>query len=279
MAAKKIKKLDDLTPQRLNANAGTQRGRGMLERSMGEVGFLGAMTAAADGEVFAGSKRLEVAGEVFADVEPIIVESDGTRPIVVVRTDVPNADDPRAVRAGILDNRVAEVSMDWDPDVFRVLSAEQPEALAGLWTDAELSFLMGSEMGDLADAPDPDHYSRKVESPVYVPRDPVPPPIADLYTDAKVDELLADIAASGLPEDVRLFLSAAAARHRVFNYQRIAEYYAHADAETQDHMERSALVIIDFGKAIENGFVELSDRLTELVGENTWRPKTSQPSS
>lgn len=148
MAGKKIKQLADLTPQVRNANRGTERGRGMLERSMGEVGFLGAMTVAADGEVFAGSKRLEVAGEVFSDVEPIVVESDGTRPIVVVRTDIPNADDPRAVRAGILDNRVAEVSMDWDPAVFAALAAEHPEALAGLWSDAESAAILGGGLVD-----------------------------------------------------------------------------------------------------------------------------------
>ena len=51
----------------------------------------------------------------------------------------------------------------------------------------------------------------------------------------------------------------AAYRHTKFNYKNIAEYYAHANKEMQGLMEDSALVIIDFDKAIENGYVKLSE--------------------
>ena len=67
-----------------------------------------------------------------------------------------------------------------------------------------------------------------------------------------------------MTEEVRDFLQYAATRHVVFNYQNIAEFYAHADKETQELMERSALVIIDFDKAIENGFVEMSKDISKL---------------
>ncbi len=49
----------------------------------------------------------------------------------------------------------------------------------------------------------------------------------------------------------------------VFDYEQIAEYYAHAPAEVQELMERSALVIVDFGRAIEDGFVRLNQELKE----------------
>ena len=57
----------------------------------------------------------------------------------------------------------------------------------------------------------------------------------------------------------------AAERHTIFNFRQIAEYYCHADAKLQDLMERSGLVIIDFHKAIEYGFVHLTERLGQLV--------------
>ena len=50
-----------------------------------------------------------------------------------------------------------------------------------------------------------------------------------------------------------------------FNYSNIAEYYAHADKELQEMMEDLALVIIDFNKAIADGYVEFSDKMREIV--------------
>ena len=40
-----------------------------------------------------------------------------------------------------------------------------------------------------------------------------------------------------------------------FNYEKIANYYAHATPDIQKLMEDSALVIIDYDKAIERGFL------------------------
>ena len=62
-------------------------------------------------------------------------------------------------------------------------------------------------------------------------------------------------------------LREAAARHIVFNYERMADYYAHASPEMQSLMEDSALVIIDFEKAIDDGFVRLCQDLKEQYRE------------
>jgi hypothetical protein len=56
-------------------------------------------------------------------------------------------------------------------------------------------------------------------------------------------------------------LQQAAQRHTVFDYENIAEFYAHAEPEIQELMERSALVIIDFNQAIENGYIQLSEQI------------------
>jgi hypothetical protein len=48
------------------------------------------------------------------EVEPIVVESDGSRPVIVVRTDIPNADDPRAKRLSVAANQIAKT--DYNPD-------------------------------------------------------------------------------------------------------------------------------------------------------------------
>ena len=53
----------------------------------------------------------------------------------------------------------------------------------------------------------------------------------------------------------------------MFNYRKIAEYYANADKEMQKLMENSALVIIDYENAVANGYVKLSERLKEMCSE------------
>ena len=47
----------------------------------------------------------------------------------------------------------------------------------------------------------------------------------------------------------------------MFNYEKIADYYAHSSKEMQHLMERSALVIVDFEKAVQYGYVKLCDEI------------------
>jgi hypothetical protein len=56
-----------------------------------------------------------------------------------------------------------------------------------------------------------------------------------------------------------MFLVDAARRHTVFNYEKIADYYANSSKDMQQFMERSGLVIIDFEKAIEYGYVKICE--------------------
>ena len=101
-------------PQQKNANKHTEHGTRLLEKSITQDGFIDAQTAAADGEIFSGSARLELSEDKFAGVEPIVVHSDGKRPIIVVRDDIPSADDPRARRLSIAANQIG--ATDWNPD-------------------------------------------------------------------------------------------------------------------------------------------------------------------
>lgn len=126
--------------------------------------------------------------------------------------------------------------------------------------------LLGIEDFVIDMSEDDEVYTRKVESPIYEPSGEKPV-VSMLYDTAKTDELLNEIEESNLPLDVKLFLKLAAHRHTKFNYRNIAEYYAHATPEEQNLMEKSALVIIDFEKAIELGFAKLSKDLLSIAGE------------
>ena len=79
--------------------------------------------------------------------------------------------------------------------------------------------------------------------------------------------LLAEIDASGVSEEQKEMLRVCAYRHAVIHFDLMAEYYAHQSPEMQDLMENNALVIIDYDKALERGFVEMTSRLQNLIPE------------
>jgi len=105
-------------------------------------------------------------------------------------------------------------------------------------------------------------YSSKIETPIYEPKNKKPH-ILELVDKEKTRRLTREIENSNLPADEKTFLIDAAQRHLVFNYEKIADYYAHSNIEVQSLMEKSALVIIDFEKAIELGYVRLCEEIKQ----------------
>lgn len=106
-------------------------------------------------------------------------------------------------------------------------------------------------------------YTRKVESPIYTPKREKPH-ILSLCDAEKTKRLIREIEKSNVTKEEKEFLILAAYRHTVFNYSRIADYYASSNKEMQELMEKSALVIIDFEKSIEYGFTKLEKKLESL---------------
>lgn len=107
-------------------------------------------------------------------------------------------------------------------------------------------------------------YTIKTNIPQYEPSG-TPPPLSSLVDMSKFYELKKDIDNSNIPNDVKTFLRIAAMRHCVFNYSKIADYYANANKEVQELMEKSALVIIDIDDAIANGYVRLSGDIANII--------------
>lgn len=103
-------------------------------------------------------------------------------------------------------------------------------------------------------------YSTKIEAPIYEPKNKKPH-ILEIYDKSKTTRLIREIDNSSLPIEEKNFLIDAARRHTIFNYEKIADYYSHSSKEMQYFMEKSALVIIDFEKAIQYGYVKLCDEI------------------
>lgn len=147
------------------------------------------------------------------------------------------------------------------------------------WDDAELSEelnkILDINMADFGFKDEPisnvldkqeDKYTQKTDIPQYEVTGEKPKE-SELVDTSKRDYLVQEIKKANLPEDVKKFLILGAQRHLKFDYQAIAEYYAHAGKEIQQLMEDSALVIIDYDSAMKNGYAKFLDTVEELKNE------------
>ena len=239
--------IDTLIPYVNNARTHSDDQVAQIAASIKEFGWTNPVLVDGDNGIIAGHGRVQAARTMDITSIPVIELhglSDTQRRAYIV------ADNQLALQSGwdgeILLNELERLQLD-DFDI----------SLTGFGTDfGDLDF--GDEVTE------DDTYTRKIEVPIYEITG-AKPSIPDLVDSVKADELLAEIEATELPVDISSFLKAAAVRHTVFDFANIAEYYAHSTPEVQNLMERSALVIIDFDKAIEIGFVQTSKRLGEIA--------------
>lgn len=133
----------DLTPDERNANRGTLRGSQLLEKSLREYGAGRSALADKNGKIIAGNKTIEGAASIGME-EAIFVHSDGTRPVIVIRDDL-DLSDPggKAQAMAIADNRVGQVSLEWNPDVLAELQTDGVD-LEAFWFEDELSKILNS---------------------------------------------------------------------------------------------------------------------------------------
>lgn len=119
--SKKIK-INELKPDSRNHNKHTKDGMALLEKSVEKVGIIESITVSNDNEIISGNARHEVIGRKF-ESEPIIIETDGTRPVILKRTDIESGT-KEFYEASILANTTAKKNIDIDYEVIDVLEEE-----------------------------------------------------------------------------------------------------------------------------------------------------------
>ena len=134
-----IQSLDDLQPDPLNANRGTDRGREALRRSLHTYGAGRSIVIDKRGRILGGHKTVEQAKHLGLPVT--VVPTTGETLVVVQRVDLDARTDPRAQELALADNRVAELDLDWDPAVLRQLE-QAGVALEAFWTPEEFARLL-----------------------------------------------------------------------------------------------------------------------------------------
>lgn len=218
-----------------------------IASSIKEFGFTNPVLIADDETVIAGHGRVLAALDL------------GLSSVPCIRLSHLNETQRRAYV--IADNQLA-LQAGWDDEMLKseleALRLEDFETDLLGFDEDEIKRINGKEA-----APSVTDYSRKIEAPTYTPAEQKPATSELIYLE-KVRELEQEIVDSKeITEEETDFLLEAARRHARFDFRSIADYYSHASAPMQRLMEKSGLVIIDFDKAIENGFVALSNRLME----------------
>jgi hypothetical protein len=215
-----------------------------VANSIKEFGWQQPIVVDNGGVIIAGHKRYKAAKKLGYKEVPIVVADKLTEEQV------------NAYR--LADNKVGELA-EWD-------DAELSE---------ELNKILDINMADFGFKDEPisnvldkqeDKYTQKTDIPQYEVTGEKPKE-SELVDTSKRDYLVQEIKKANLPEDVKEFLILGAQRHLKFDYQAIAEYYAHAGKEIQQLMEDSALVIIDYDSAMKNGYAKFLDTVEELKNE------------
>ena len=236
-----------LVPYAKNSRTHSDEQVAQVAASIKEFGFTNPILVDGDNVLIAGHGRLLAAQRLGLNEVPCIRLSHLTE---------------SQKRAYVIaDNKLA-MNAGWDDDLLMLEIGDLKDdgfdlSLTG-FSEEELAQLSIQE--EVNDSENP--YTDKVSSPIYEPTGDKPD-VSELFDDSKTFELVQKIQESTIPEHEKNFLRLAAGRHTVLNFDLIAEYYAHSSKDCQNLMEDNALVIIDFDKAIENGYVSLKNKISD----------------
>ena len=213
-----------------------------VANSIKEFGFKVPIVATSDGEIINGHTRFKASKLLGLKKVPVIISDDLTEEQI------------KAFR--LADNKTGELA-DWNEELL----AKELEKL-----DFNLEQFGFEKLADEFNEEDneEDPYTSKITTPTYEPTGEEMY-LQDLVDTTKRDELIRKIQTADIPSDIEDFLKNAAQRHLRFNYRNIAEYYASAPKEVQELFEDSALVIIDYNKAIENGYLKLTEAIESMI--------------
>jgi hypothetical protein len=251
-----VTSIKDLKHDHKNARRRTDRSSTLIAESLKRFGAARSIVIDEDNRILAGNGTIE--GAKAAGIKNIrIIETDGTEIIAVRRSDL---SEDEKVGLALADNRTSDLS-EWDGAMLHQISEEHD--ISTWFNKQELDELFGAEEAIDEDSP----YTNKTTAPIYEPSGTQHKP-EHLYDIAKTNKLIAEIQISDIPDNIKTFLISAAHRHTAFNYSKIADYYATAPKEIQSFFEDSALVIIDFEQAIQNGFVRLDEHVEQAFKQD-----------
>ena len=227
--------IEDIKPYNDNAKVHKVKQVKQVADSIKRFGFAQPLVVDKNNELIIGHCRLEASKEL------------GYTEVPVLKMEELSEKEVKALR--LADNKLNE--SEWD------MALVLPELKA---LDTDLLRLTGFRE-DLVLNPDEERYTKKIVPPVYEPSSQKPL-LSELYQNLQETELLEKIKNTPMEQEEAEFLREAVHRLTRFDYKKIADYYANTENEgLKGIMEDLALVIIDYDKAIELGYIKLSNDL------------------
>lgn len=243
--------INELKKHKNNARTHSPTQIAQIKNSIIEFGWTNPILIDEYDIIIAGHGRFDAADELDLSTVPCIVLSGLTET------------QKRAYL--IADNQLA-LNAGWDIELLQseieALKLENFDIDLLGFNDDEFQNMLDTSKLEIAEnnSIDDNPYTKKINTPLYEPNGNKPE-YADMYKTEKLNQLLSRINDSKVDSKAKEFLTIAAYRHVQFNYEEIANFYAHSDAELQELIEDSALVIVDFNKSIEQGYLKLSDEV------------------
>lgn len=117
-------KISKILPDENNFNRHTDYGMELLNRSIDEVGVIESITISNDNKTISGNARRETMQRKFGKTDPIIVETDGTRPVILKRTDIKSGT-AEFTKAALLANTVSKHNVNLDLNLIQEIAVEQ----------------------------------------------------------------------------------------------------------------------------------------------------------
>lgn len=109
-------KIDELIPDDINANKGTEYGRHLIEKSLRELGAGRSILLDKNNRIIAGNKTIENAANIGLE-NIIIVETTGNQIVAVKRTDI-DLDSQKGRELALADNATSKANLDWDEEAI-----------------------------------------------------------------------------------------------------------------------------------------------------------------
>lgn len=246
----------DLIPYANNSRVHSDEQVNQIASSIKEFGFLNPIIIDGDNGIIAGHGRVMAANKLGIKELPCV--------------DASHLSEAQKKAYVIADNKIA-LNSDWDYELLKIEFNVLDEfgfdlSLTGFGEDELANLFEPIEIDDVVFDGE-SQYTDKIETPIYDLKGENPD-ISELANKEKYLKLIDEIEKSDAPTEIKNFLTHAASRHIRFDYEKIAEFYAHADNDVQSLFERSALVIVDYDSAIENGYIELTEKLMALSAKD-----------
>lgn len=122
MAKVKESTVEDLIPDNLNANKGSEFGQTLIENSLRQFGAGRSILIDKNNRIIAGNKTIENAASIGLE-KVLIIETTGDQIVAVKRTDI-DLDSKIGREMAIADNATAKANIEWDEVNVQNLATE-----------------------------------------------------------------------------------------------------------------------------------------------------------